>query len=57
MDFENYLGEHIKEGIIDFAIRAQEDSNGDVKFYIYPNGRDGKTMDFKVKGNVLVPII
>lgn len=55
MDFETYLKENFKKNTIDYAIRA-EVIEGKPRFYIYPNGKDGITLDFEVKGNELIPI-
>jgi len=41
-----YLRRNIKNGVIDFAIRAQEDPVGTVKFYIHPANESGDTLDF-----------
>ncbi|MEY8001219.1 hypothetical protein AB8U03_13640 [Clostridium sp. Mt-5] len=55
MDFETYLKENFSEGTIDYAIRANVKDRKAI-FYIYPYGKDGKTLDFEVKGNELIPI-
>lgn len=54
---ENYLrnaDEYL--GIIDFKIRANVEENGNVTFYIHPDGFDGDTMDFQVVGNSLIEL-
>jgi len=63
MSLEDYLREAIAAGAIDFRIRAFA-TNGPglpgtpsgapvTTFYIHPAGRDGKTVDFAVRGNNL----
>jgi hypothetical protein len=54
-DLEEYLQQEIKEGKIDFVLRASE-SDGGIKFYIHPLGKDGSTMDFEVIGNGLTTL-
>lgn len=41
-----YLLRHIKAGVIDFAIRAEEQPGATVKFYIHPASVSGDTLDF-----------
>ena len=55
MDLETYLKENYVNGIIDYAIRTDV-KDGKAVFYIYPYGKDGVTLDYKVKGNQLIPI-
>lgn len=55
MTFEEYLLEAQKEGIIDFALRATQTDDG-IQIYIYPYGKDGDSIDFKVEGNNLILI-
>ena len=55
MTFQEYLTEAQKHGIIDFAFRATQTDNG-IQVYIYPNGEDGDSIDFKVEENNLVLI-
>lgn len=52
---EQYLADDISRGVIDHHLRASRDANGKVTFYIHPAGVDGDTMDYVVRGNVLVP--
>lgn len=55
-DLETYLKECHAEGIIDFHIRTQITVSSDkdiITFYIHPQDRDGKTLDFAVSGNNL----
>ena len=57
---ERYLEKELKEGKIDFKVRASKFITSDKKeaigFYIYPDGKDGETMDFKVLGNELITL-
>ena len=55
MTFEEYLIEAQKKRIIDFAFRATQTDDG-IQIYIYPNGKDGDSIDFKVENNNLVLI-
>lgn len=55
MDFETYLKENYKKNTIDYAIRV-EVVEGKSRFYIYPNRKDGITLDFEVNGNELIPL-
>lgn len=41
-----YLLRHIKSGVIDFSIRAEEQPGATVKFYIHPTSVSGDTLDF-----------
>lgn len=51
---ENYLRNGIEYGnVIDYALRAQIESDGRVTFYIRPDGIDSDTAGFEVTGNVL----
>ena len=34
--------------VIDYKIRAEKSSNGDISFYIHADGRDSSTLDFWV---------
>ena len=52
---EKYLRDNIKNGIIEFQLRASEGKNG-IEFYIHPDGKDGDTLDFWVEGNLLISI-
>jgi len=49
---EEYFKENLKGNVIDFSLRAQETGDG-IEFYIHPMNRDGDTMDFSVRGNML----
>jgi len=51
---EDYFRNYLKDGIIDFSVRAREKANGHITFYIHPAGKDGKTVDFEVFGLQLV---
>lgn len=42
----DYLAENVKAGVIDFRLRAQIDTEGNVEFYIHPLGKDGATADY-----------
>lgn len=41
-----YLLRNIRAGVIDFAIRAEEQPGATVKFYIHPAQVSGDTLDF-----------
>ena len=41
---------------VDHAIRCDVKADGSVSFYIHPYGKDGDTLDFRVEGNILIPI-
>lgn len=45
----DYLAEHVKEGVIDFALRASLDSEGSVNFYIHPAHASGRTEDYHLQ--------
>jgi|WetSurMetagenome_2_1015567.scaffolds.fasta_scaffold177402_2 hypothetical protein len=46
--FESFLKENIKNGIIDFCIRASLNKDDKVCFYIHASSVDSKTADFIV---------
>lgn len=46
--FFNYLSKEIKEGKIDFRIRAIDVGDGVIEFYIHPQNISGDTMDFSL---------
>ena len=50
---ERYFHENMDRDVIDFAVRARHYGNGQIGFYIHPDGRDGETLDFHVVGNEL----
>ena len=50
---EEYLLENLKNLVIDHVIRININAEGEVTFYIHPDGVGGDTLDFKVKGNTL----
>lgn len=52
MTFEEYLIKAQKEGIVDFVLRATQTDEG-IQIYIYPYGKDGDSVDYKVEGNNL----
>ena len=54
-NFEEYLRSELANGLIDFSIRAQE-IDGVITFYIHPDGRDGGTQDYAVRGRTVTPI-
>lgn len=56
MHLEDYLREAHDQGVIDHALRAHVHPDGSVKFYIHPAGRDGRTLDFQVTGDAIVPL-
>lgn len=51
---EQYFAENIEKHIIDHKLRTTATSDG-LTFYIHPDGYDGDTLDFLVKGNNLTP--
>lgn len=51
--FEHYLSESHNNGRIDHRIRTVKGPNGELDFYIHPDGVDGETLDFTVDGNSL----
>jgi hypothetical protein len=53
---EDYLRSELREGKIDFSIRASL-FHGSVRFYIHPDGRDGGTKDFEVRKNNLITLL
>lgn len=53
MTFEDYL--RSQSPAIDFAIRV-DFSGGDPAFYVHPAKVDGATVDFRIKGNRLIPV-
>jgi len=53
---ERYLDDSIAVGAIDHAIRTRRTEAG-ITFYIHQQGRDGKTLDFVVDGNILSPLV
>jgi hypothetical protein len=56
MTLEQYLNNESMEFKIDFSIRVYAWNDGKPHFYIHPTGKDGKTLDFEVNGNQLIPI-
>lgn len=56
MTLEDYIKLEFAEGKIDHTIRAQVNQNGSVAFYIHPSGKPGRTVDFVVRGNELIPL-
>ena len=50
---EECLLENFKNLVIDHAIRANVNAEGEITFYIHPDGVGGDTLGFKVKGNTL----
>lgn len=50
---DQYLKENFQQGIIDFALRATVDAEGECSFYIHPAYVPGTTLDFVVVGNNL----
>jgi hypothetical protein len=53
MNLEAFLRAGIARNVIDFAIRAQKNSDGRVSFYIHPARESGDTADFVVRENDL----
>lgn len=51
---ERYFHENMDRDVVDFAVRARHYGNGQIGFYIHPDGRDGETLDFYVAGNELL---
>lgn len=56
MTLEDYLKLEHAEGKIEHVIRAQVSQSGSVAFYIHPANKDGRTVDFIVRGNELVTL-
>ncbi len=56
MTLGRYLDDSLAAGVIDHAIRTRRTEAG-ITFYIHPQGRDGKTLDFVVDGNILSPLV
>ena len=54
---EEYLKESVKADAIDHTMRASVDGEGKVTFYIHPQGKDGDTQDYEVKGNALTNVV
>ena len=62
--FERYLADNIRNGVIDFSLRATIDdtdrrtgekfSSPRVTFYIHPANKDGDTADFIVKSQTVI---
>lgn len=51
MNLEEYIKTEVAEGKIDFSFRASV-WNGEVRIYIHPTGKDGRTTPSAVvKGN------
>lgn len=50
---EGYLLQHRAWGIVDFHLRSVVGPEGEVDFYIHPQGKDGSTHDFTVDRNQL----
>jgi len=50
---EQYLRDAAAAGAIDHSIRCRITAAGDVTFYVHPDGKDGDTCDYLVKGNTL----
>jgi len=50
---EEYLDDNAKEGIIDFAFRAEK-IHGGYQITVHPNGQGGETIDFFIENNSLV---
>jgi hypothetical protein len=57
LDFETYLNEAKAQGIIDFHLRYEINSEGTPKFYIHPQNTGGKTADYAVNENTLMPMV
>ena len=52
---EQYLRNGLVSHIIDYEIRVTISNENRITFYIHPKGKDGETLDFEVKGNILLP--
>ncbi|HOX49871.1 MAG TPA: hypothetical protein PKY05_00175 [Fibrobacteria bacterium] len=50
---EAYLKENLGRSIGEHALCAHETANG-ILLYIHPSGKDGDTLDFTAKGNLLL---
>lgn len=51
---ESYLADCLARGLIDHALRASQDVDGQIRFYLHPLNADGATPQFVVTGNSLV---
>jgi hypothetical protein len=52
---EQYFRNHLST-TIDFSLRVEE-YDGKLKFYIHPDGVNGNTWNFEIKGNFLTSLI
>jgi hypothetical protein len=55
-NLEEYFRSDLSRNVIDHSVRAQLDSDGNVKFYIHPMNVDGETPEFAVRGSSLLPM-
>ena len=53
---EAYLRKNLKRMVIDHSIRA-EVRDGKVQFYLHATGNDSDTLDFRVEGDTLIPLV
>lgn len=51
---ESYLADCMARGLIDHALRASQDVDGNIRFYLHPLDADGATPQFQVAGNSVV---
>ena len=56
MTLEAYLRKNLERMVIDHSIRA-EVRDGKVQFYIHATGHDSDTLDFRVEGGMLIPLV
>lgn len=53
---ETYLKENFEKNISEHSVGVFSAENGEVRFYIHPQGKNGDTLDFVAKGNSMEPI-
>lgn len=51
MTLEEYLQKNMQKHVVDHAVRAYIDSDGQLSFYIHPFNVDGETLYFAVEEN------
>lgn len=53
---ETYLKENFEKNISEHSVGVFSAENGEVRFYIHPQGKNGDTLDFIAKGNAMEPV-
>lgn len=51
----NYFEDNYSKNIIDHSLRIYKNSNGDLMFYIHPDGKDGNTVDVAIRSLLATP--